>query len=126
MTTSEERLSRLEGVYDHLASKSDLVEVRADLNVSMARLATNAELVELKTDMAQLVTKAELADVKSELKTDIAQLATKQELASEIARLRIESAQRETRLIKWMVGTIVASVAAGASVMLAVGGLLGG
>ena len=31
MTTSEERLSRLEGVYEHLASKADVAEVKAEV-----------------------------------------------------------------------------------------------
>ena len=115
MTTSEERLSRLEGVYDHLASKSDLVEARADLNLGMARLATKEELA---AAISQLATKQELAAATS-------QLATKQEVAEEIAKLRVEEAQRESRLIKWMVGTAVASVAAISSITLAAVALLG-
>ena len=38
MTTYEERLSRLEGVYEHLASKSDVSELRADLQSQIADL----------------------------------------------------------------------------------------
>ena len=38
MTTFEERLSRLEGVYDHLASKADVVELKADLQSEIAEL----------------------------------------------------------------------------------------
>ena len=44
--TIEERLARLEGVYDHLASKADLAELRAVLKDDMARL--QAEMAELK------------------------------------------------------------------------------
>ena len=44
--TIEERLARLEGVYDHLASKADLAELRAVLKEDMARL--QAEMAELK------------------------------------------------------------------------------
>ena len=43
--TPEERLARLEGVYEHLATKADVANLKAD----MARLE-----VELKGDMAQL------------------------------------------------------------------------
>ena len=42
----EERLARLEGVYDHLASKADLAELRASLKDDMARM--QGEIAELK------------------------------------------------------------------------------
>ena len=51
--TVEERLARLEGVYDHLASKADLAELRADLKDDMARL--QAEMAELKGSVKILV-----------------------------------------------------------------------
>ena len=96
MTTSEERLSRLEGVYDHLASKADMAEVKA-------------EVTEVKGDVAGLKT-----DVAG-LKTDVAHLATKADMALQ-----------ETRLIKWMIGTVVTGMAAAAAVPVAVDRLLGG
>ena len=36
--TIEERLARLEGVYDHLASKADLARVESDLKSDLAEL----------------------------------------------------------------------------------------
>ena len=36
--TIEERLARLEGVYDHLASKADLARVESDLKAELAEL----------------------------------------------------------------------------------------
>ena len=51
--TIEERLARLEGVYDHLASKADLAELRTDLKDDMARL--QAEMAELKGSVKILV-----------------------------------------------------------------------
>ena len=51
--TIEERLARLEGVYDHLASKADLAELRAVLKNDMARL--QAEMAELKGSVKILV-----------------------------------------------------------------------
>ena len=51
--TIEERLARLEGVYDHLASKADLAELRAVLKDDMARL--QAEMAELKGSVKILV-----------------------------------------------------------------------
>ena len=48
--TIEERLARLEGVYDHLASKADLAELRAVLKDDIARVESDlkAEMAELK------------------------------------------------------------------------------
>ena len=52
--TPEERLAKLEGVYNHLATKADMAELKAELKTDMAELKA-----ELKTDMAEL--KAELS-----------------------------------------------------------------
>lgn len=60
--TVEERLARLEGVYDHLASKADLAELRAVLKDDIARVETDL--------------KADIACVESDLKGDIARVQT--------------------------------------------------
>ena len=67
--TIEERLARLEGVYDHLASKADLAELRADLKDDIARLQAEITRVEngLKDDIARL--QAEMAELKGSVKT---------------------------------------------------------
>ena len=36
--TAEEHLARLEGVYDHLATKADLADLKAELKADMAKL----------------------------------------------------------------------------------------
>ena len=59
--TIEERLARLEGVYDHLASKADLAELRADLKEDIARVESS-----LKDDIARL--QAEMAELKGSVK----------------------------------------------------------
>ena len=73
--TIEERLARLEGVYDHLASKADLAELRAVLKDDMARLQAEITRVEsglkdditrLKDDMARL--QAEMAELKGSVR----------------------------------------------------------
>ena len=51
--TIEERLARLEGVYDHLASKADLAELRATLKSDIAHL--QAKMAELKGSVKILV-----------------------------------------------------------------------
>lgn len=37
-TAVEERVSRLEGAYDHLATKADLAELKADLNRTLIQM----------------------------------------------------------------------------------------
>ena len=59
--TIEEHLARLEGVYDHLASKADLAELRSVLKDDMARVESR-----LKDDMAHL--QAEMAELKGSVK----------------------------------------------------------
>ena len=38
MTTTEERLSRIEGGYEHLATKADLANLRADFKTDLGNL----------------------------------------------------------------------------------------
>ena len=53
MTTFEERLSRLEGVYDHLASKADMGELKVDIQKDMTELKVDIQkdMTELKVDI---------------------------------------------------------------------------
>ncbi len=66
--TIEARLARLEGVYDHLASKADLAALRAILKDDIARLQAEITRVEssLKDDIARL--QAEMAELKGSVK----------------------------------------------------------
>ena len=43
MVTLEERVSRLEGGYEHLATKADLSDLRADLKTDIARVESRLE-----------------------------------------------------------------------------------
>ena len=116
MTTSEERLSRLEGVYEHLSTKADVESVRVDL------AAVKAEVAAVRTDVEGV--KAEVAAVRTDLegvRNEVA--ATKSEIATikvEFEALKVALAQQETRIIKWMVGTVVTGIAATTGVVLAV------
>jgi hypothetical protein len=51
VTTVEERLSRLEGVYEHLATKSDVFDLKADLLAEIARTETRltSEIASVET-----------------------------------------------------------------------------
>ena len=59
--TIEERLARLEGVYDHLASKADLAELRAILKDDIAQVESD-----LKNDIARV--QADIAELKGSVK----------------------------------------------------------
>ena len=89
MTTVEERLSRLEGVYDHLASKADVAKVETQI----ADLRT-----ELKGDIAKVET--QIAGLRAELKGDIAGLRT------EMYRINAGS-------VKWLVSFMAAFMVVG-------------
>ncbi len=97
MTTVEERLSRLEGVYDHLSSKADVAKVETQI----ADLRT-----ELKGDIAKVET--QIAGLRTELKGDI-------------VGLRAEMYRINASLIKWGVGFM----AVGLGAMTAIVGFLG-
>ena len=75
--TVEERLARLEGVYDHLASKADLAELSAVLKDDIARVESDL--------------KADIARVESDLKDDIARV--ERGLKDDIARLQADIAE---------------------------------
>ena len=47
-TTIEDRVSKLEGAYDHLATKADLAELKGELKADLAGVKG-----ELKADMAE-------------------------------------------------------------------------
>ena len=96
------------------------------LDFAQENARQHAELAEriaaLQIELASL--RGELAGVRGEVATEIAALrlevateiaAVRQELAEQIAgvheqiaALRVETAERENRLLKWMVGTVLA------------------
>ncbi len=48
MTTLEQRVSRLEGGYEHLATKADLADLRADLKTDISRLESEFGKLEVR------------------------------------------------------------------------------
>ena len=60
--TAEERLSRLEGVYDHLATKADLAELKAELKGEF-----KGEIARVEGKISDL--KAEISDLKGSFRT---------------------------------------------------------
>ena len=63
-TNIEERVSRLEGGYEHLATKADVESVRVDLE--RLRADMTAEIGSVRTEL-----KAEIGSVRAELKAEI-------------------------------------------------------
>ena len=52
--TTEERLSRLEGAYEHLATKADIADTKAEIANNRAEIAeVKALIAELRADMEQ-------------------------------------------------------------------------
>ena len=79
MTTVEERLSRLEGVYDHLASKADVAKVET-------------QIADLRAEL-----KGDIAGLRTELKGDIGKVET------QIVGLRAEMYRINAGSVKWLV-----------------------
>ena len=73
-----------------------------------------AGLAEVRTEIASLDTRisTQIAELRTEQRTDIAGVRTEiAEVHTEIAEVRTEIAALETRLIRWMVGTVLATAA---------------
>ena len=98
MVTTEQRLGQLEGAYEHLATKSDVSELRTDVR---------AEISELRTEV-----KAEISELRTEVRTGMS------DLQADMARL-------ESRLIRWMVTIMIGGMATAAGFALAVDRLVG-
>ena len=78
MTTPEERLSRLEGAYEHLATKADLQSVEARLL---------KEIADSGTRMTRQIAEAETRTVKWMIGLMIGSVATATAIASTVALL---------------------------------------
>jgi F0F1-type ATP synthase membrane subunit b/b' len=84
----ESRLSRLEGVYEHLATKADIAELRAEMQSAYGELRA-----EMQSANAEL--RAEMQSANAELRA---------EMQSANAELRAEMQEMKVTLIKWVVG----------------------
>ena len=101
MTTVEERLSRLEGVYDHLSSKADVAKVET-----------------------------QIADLRTELKGDIAKVerqvdGLRVELKGDIDGLRVEMYRINASSMKWLLSFMAASMVVGLGSVTAIVRFLG-
>ena len=111
---------------DHVTSdqfKAGLAEVQTQIANLDKRLST--ELAEQRAEIAEMRAeqRAEIAETRAEQRTEIAETRAEQrteiaavrseiaemraEQRTEIAAIRTELANLETRLIRWMVGTVI-------------------
>ena len=79
--------------------KAGLAEVRSEI------AEVRSEIAEVRTEIAGLDTRlsTQIAEVRAEQRTQIAGVRT------EVAAVRTEIANLETRLIRWTVGTVIAT-----------------
>jgi hypothetical protein len=92
-----------------MATNDDLNELRVQVGAIAAKiphLATNDSLNELKAVIPHLATRDALAEVKAV----IPHLATSADLKAGIGSLRAEMGAMETRIIKWMIATVLTAV----------------
>jgi hypothetical protein len=108
MVSLDERVSRLEAKMESLATKEDLAILRADMVEQMATMRSDMmdQMAVLRADMTE-------------------QLAiNRSDMIDRIGQQRAESKEMETRLIKWMVGTVLAGMTLAASLTVALQNLL--
>ena len=88
-TSTEERVSRIEGVLPHLATKADVVEseARVTRQISDLRTETRTQIAETEARVTR-----QIADLRTETQTQIA--------------------KSETRMIRWMIAIASLMVAA--------------
>ena len=96
MTPLEERVSRLEGGHEHLATKADIADVRT----SIAQVHTS--IAQVHTSIAQVYTSI------AEVRTSMAELR---------AELLERIASGENRHIRWTVGTVLVGLSIAVAVI---------
>ena len=115
--TADQRIHAMTSEIAAAGLKPVLAEL-ARIRETMAGFATKKELqTELRQIRESMVTKTDLADfvTREDLKATLADFPTKADLRHELAEfrtdLRRELAERETRLVKWVFGALLAQTA---------------
>ena len=99
MATESERIARIEGAYEHLATRADVETVKVSVQTVKSELQR-----EIQTVKSELQT--EIQEVRTELKAEIQDVRTEiQDVKSTLAAMRNE--QRWTR---WFLAIIAAGV----------------
>ncbi len=118
-TPLEERMARLEAVYEHLATKSDIAELRGEMKADNAALRG-----EMQAGNAALrgEFKADIAELRNEMKADNA--ALRGEMKADMANMRAYFAEWENRMIRWMVSLTLGAVVAVSTLTIIISRLL--
>ena len=85
--------------------RGEIAELRAEQRTQIAEV--RGEIAELRAEQRTQIAevRTEIAELRAEQRTQIAEVRT------EIAVVRTEISSLETRLIRWMVGTVLATAA---------------
>ncbi len=102
MTMLEERVSSIEGAYEHVATKADVQELRGDTNTAIEQLRgeLNASTEQLRGEM-----RATTEQLRGELNASTEQL--RGEIGTSKQELRAEIRASEIRIVKWIAGMMV-------------------
>ncbi len=117
--TIEERVSYVEGRMDSLATKEDLADLKGELKDEMATLrgALKGEAASLRSELM-----GGMASLRGELMGEAASLRS--ELKGGMASLRGDIvaaiATAEVRITRWIVGSMIASVAVISAIAIAI------
>ena len=107
---------------DHVTSdqfKAGQAEVRSE--IAELRSEQRTQIAEVRTEIAEVRT--EIANLDTRFSTQIADLRAEQRTG--IAGVRTEIASLETRLIRWMVGTVLATATLTAAILRFLSGSAG-
>ncbi|HEY6926562.1 MAG TPA: hypothetical protein VI653_23965 [Steroidobacteraceae bacterium] len=105
------QVSGIAATIPYLATKDDLREVRGEVAAIAARiphLATNDGLAEVRAVIPHLATRADVKDGIGCLRAEIG--SVRAEMRTEISSVRAEMGAMETRIIKWMITTVLTAV----------------
>ena len=117
MTMLEERVSSMEGAYDHLATKADAQELRGEMQATAEELRS-----EMRTTAAEIrgEMRATAEELRSEMRTTAAEIRGEMNAATERLQGQIEASKQELRaeiisqvraseirLIKWGAGMMI-------------------
>ena len=110
MATESERIARIEGAYEHLATKADVESIKTEVHDVKAEVQTVKTDLQNEIHMVKSDLRAEMQALKSDLQTEIHTVRT--ELKSDNANMQGEIAgiKNDLRWMKWALGIVVLGV----------------
>ena len=99
MATETERIARIEGAYEHLATKADVETVKAEIQSVRSDLTAEIQSVRSEIQSVRSDLTAEIQSLRSDLTADI------QEVRTEMDVMR-----NELRWLRWLMAIGVAGI----------------